>query len=343
MDMTKHKTFRERNLTVIAVTSMVMLVLTIVGSFRIAEIPFISGNSYTARFAESGGLKVGDPVKVAGVTVGAVKEIELDDASVVVGFTAKNVDLGDETTASIKTGTLLGARYIGLTSAGTGEMSGGSEIPLSRTTAPYNLTDSLSQFAGHTKKLDLESMAAALGTFSDTFRQTADELTPAFEGVTALSRVISSRDRALRTLFARAEDVTGTFRERTRQIKQLIQDGNLILTELIQRRQVIASLISNASGLADQVSGLVTDNRRQLGPVMHQLDDVLAILNKNSDNISVAIRRASVFIGGLGEGVAHGPWFVGHLDLATGPLGLPSVLNGLTLQRGRNIGKDDEQ
>ncbi|MFC7500623.1 MCE family protein [Nocardioides sp. GCM10030258] len=341
MDMTKHKTFRERNLTMIAVVSVVTLALLILGSFRIADIPLISGNTYTARFSESGGLKVGDPVQVAGVTVGKVKGIDLDRAAVVVQFTVKDVDLGDQTAAAIKTGTLLGARYISLTPRGDGELKSGAEIPLDRTAAPYNLTDSLAQVAEHTKKLDLDSVAAAMTTFSDTFRQTSDELTPAFEGVTELSRVISSRDKALRELFTRAKKVTGTFRERTDQIKLLIRDGNLIMVELIQRRQVIERLIKNASGLAEQVTGLVKDNQRQLRPAMKELNKVLAILNKNEENISVSLHRASIFLAGLGEGVGHGPWFNGHLELPTGQIGLPSVLNGLTGQPGLNIGEGD--
>ncbi|MCW2751514.1 MAG: virulence factor Mce family protein, partial [Aeromicrobium sp.] len=58
-------------------------------------------------------------------------------------------------------------------------------------------------------------------------------------------------------------------------------------------------------------------------PALVQLNQLLALLNRNQDNITVSIKRASSFITGLGEGVAHGPWFTGHLDLATGPAGLP--------------------
>jgi phospholipid/cholesterol/gamma-HCH transport system substrate-binding protein len=329
MDMTKHKTFRERNLTAIAIVSIAGVLLAIAGSFQLANLPFIAGSSYTARFTESGGLKTGDPVQVAGVTVGKVKSVDLEGNTVKVGFTAKDVDLGTSTTAQIKTGTLLGARFLQLTPLGSRRMDSGSEIPLSRTTAPYNLSHSLSDIAGHTQKIDLEMVAKAMGTFSDTFRQTSDELTASFDGVTALSRVISSRDAALRKLFARAEAVTGTFRERTAQITALIRDGNLILAELVARRQIIERLIIASSALADEVSGLVEDNQAQLRPALSELNKTLTVLNKNRKNISVAIERASVFIGGLGEGVAHGPWFAGHLDLATGPLGQPNLANAL--------------
>jgi phospholipid/cholesterol/gamma-HCH transport system substrate-binding protein len=320
--MHMEKTFRERNLTTLALVTLVATVAAIMGSFQLGNLPLIAGSTYTAVFAEAGGLKQGDPVQVAGVTVGKVKSVTLDKATVRVEFNAKDVDLGSETRARIKTGTLLGARYVALYPAGGGELSS-SEIPLARTVAPYNLSDSLSEVAAHTEKLDMPSIARAMSSFSQTFRDTSDELGPAFEGVTALSRTISSRDAELRELFKRAESVTGTFRERTDQISALIRDGNLILAELNARRAVIGRLIRASQGLADAASNIVIDNRRDLNPALVELNSLLALLNKNEENITVAIQRASSFITGLGEGVAHGPWFTGHLDLATGQAGLP--------------------
>lgn len=320
--MPMEKTFRERNLTVLATCTLVAMVIAILGTFQLANLPLIAGEKYTAIFSEAGGLKVGDPVEVAGVTVGKVKSLRLDHATVRVGFTVDGVAMGSATTATIKTGTLLGARYLALEPAGSGGLEG-DEIPLARTTAPYNLTDSLSQVAAHTKQLDLEAVGQAMHTFSQTFRDTSDELGPAFAGVTALSRSISKRDSQLRELFRLAESVTGTFRERSDQIAKLIRSGNLILAELSARRAVIARLITSAHSLANEVSAVVTDNRAQLKPALVELNKLLVLLNKNQDNIQVAIRRASAFITGLGEGVAHGPWFTGHLDLAVGPAGLP--------------------
>jgi len=327
--MHMEKTFRERNLTTLALVTIVGTVVAIMASFQLGNLPLIAGSTYTAVFAEAGGLKTGDPVQVAGVTVGKVKSVELDKATVRVKFNAKDVELGSETRAQIKTGTLLGARYLALFPSGGGELES-SEIPLARTKAPYNLSESLSQVAAQTQELDMPTIAKAMSSFSQTFRDTSDELEPAFEGISALSKTISSRDAELRTLFKRAEAVTGTFRERTAQISALIRDGNLILGELNERRAVIARVILAARGLADAVTNIVNDNRRELNPALVELNSLLDLLNKNQENIIVAIQRASSFITGLGEGVSHGPWFTGHVDLATGPAGLP--FNGFAAQ-----------
>lgn len=310
------KKFRERNLTVIAVVGVVGMVLAIAASFELADIPFIAGKSYSAAFTESGGLQDGDPVKVAGMEVGKVSSVDLDGTVVKVDFTVKHVQLGDQTTAQIKTGTLLGARYVNVVPRGGGQLS--SEIPVQRTTAPYSLTQGLDDLTHETQQLDTGLIAQALQTFSDTFRDTSGKLQPAFDGLTRLSQTISSRDQALRDLFARAESVTGTFAQRTQQITALVNDGNVLLAELESRRQVITNLIATTSALADQVSGFVDDNQAQLTPALDQLNQVLDLLRRNQGNIVAAVDRASEFITGLGEGVGHGMWFTGHIDLSTG-------------------------
>src|SRR3954467_13561052 len=64
---------------------------------------------YKALFAEAGGLAVGNDFTLAGVKVGAVTEVSLDNGDALVGFTINGkYPLGSETTAHIKTGTLLG-------------------------------------------------------------------------------------------------------------------------------------------------------------------------------------------------------------------------------------------
>ena len=68
---------------------------------------------YQALFTEAGGLTVGNDVTVSGIKVGSVSSIGLDNGDALVGFTiAGQYALGSDTTAHIKTGTLLGERVL---------------------------------------------------------------------------------------------------------------------------------------------------------------------------------------------------------------------------------------
>ncbi len=85
---------------------------------------FSSDKTYTisARFANSGGLKIKSPVSVAGVRVGRVSNITIDQnsyESVVEMHIESQYKLPDDTSASIFTAGLLGEQYISLEPGGS--------------------------------------------------------------------------------------------------------------------------------------------------------------------------------------------------------------------------------
>ena len=71
-------------------------------------------------FSNIGGLKVGSSVEIAGVNVGHVKSIVLDDfqARVVLNF-PKDLPIQEDAIASIKTRGLIGEKYIEITPGGS--------------------------------------------------------------------------------------------------------------------------------------------------------------------------------------------------------------------------------
>ena len=135
--------FRERNPVVIGAISLAVIVLLIMAAFRAQDLPLIGGgDTYTAAFAEAGGLRANDEVRVAGVRVGKVEKVELDGDHVKVTFRVKtDSPFGSQTAAAIRIKTLLGAMYLALQPAGSGQLSAGAEIPESRTSSPYDVVD----------------------------------------------------------------------------------------------------------------------------------------------------------------------------------------------------------
>src|ERR687897_236001 len=114
--------FRERNPVVVGAVSLVVMALVLVAALRADDLPIIGGgDTYHAMFTEAGGLKVNDEVRIAGVRVGKVNEIELDDDQVKVTFKVDAAaDFGTDTRAAIKVKTILGSMFLALETAGGG-------------------------------------------------------------------------------------------------------------------------------------------------------------------------------------------------------------------------------
>ena len=86
-----------------------------------------------ARFTNLGQLRTSAPVKIGGVTIGNVADIQLDpakfDAVVTLAIDSRYKDLPTDTSAGILTGGLLGDSYIGLQPGGDVEtLKPGEEI-----------------------------------------------------------------------------------------------------------------------------------------------------------------------------------------------------------------------
>src|SRR6478735_4828303 len=187
------KPFRERNPVIIGAISLAVIAMLILAAFRAQDLPLIGGgDTYTAAFSESGGLKPDDPVRIAGVRVGKVEKVELDGDHVKVTFRIQDhADFGRDTRADIKVKTLLGAMYLSLEPAGAGQLAAGSEIPVDRTSSPYDVVKAFSGLAETSDEIDTDQLAGALTTLADLTRNTPEEFRNALDGVSQLSANIA--------------------------------------------------------------------------------------------------------------------------------------------------------
>lgn len=286
---------------------VVVVLVILVGLSPERLVSWATAVRYQALFSEAGGLDVGNDVTVSGIKVGTVSDISLRHGAALVTFSlAGNVPLGADTTAQIRTGTLLGERALTLESAGSATMHPMDVIPLSRTSSPYTLTDAVSDFTGNTAGTNTGSLNQSLDTLSATIDRIAPQLGPTFDGLTRLSRTLNGRNHTLGELLKSAGDVTGILSQRSHQVNTLILNADDLLQVLTARRQEIVDLLANTSAVAKQLSGLVHDNEQELAPTLEKLNSVTAMLEKNRDNIAKALPGLAKYALTQGEAVSSG-------------------------------------
>jgi phospholipid/cholesterol/gamma-HCH transport system substrate-binding protein len=91
-------------------------------SIRLGKLEVFGGKGYEieAVFSNSGGLKTGSSVIIAGVEVGRVRSITLDDyqARTILRL-SQDVKIQEDAIASIKTKGLIGEKYVEITPGGS--------------------------------------------------------------------------------------------------------------------------------------------------------------------------------------------------------------------------------
>jgi phospholipid/cholesterol/gamma-HCH transport system substrate-binding protein len=296
---------------------------------------------HQALFSEAGGLNAGNAVTVSGIKVGTVSNVALQNGDALVTFTIDGtVGLGSETSAHIRTGTLLGERVLTLESAGSGTLRSSDVIPVSRTSSPYSLTEAVSDLTTYTAGTDTQTLNQSLDTLSDTIDQVAPQLGPTFDGLTRLSRSLNERNGSLSELLKTAGDVTGILSEHSQQVNTLILNANDLLAVLVQRRQAIVDLLANTSALSQQLSGLVHDNEAKLAPALEKINSVTAMLERNRDNIGKALPGLAKFETTLGEAVSSGFYYQAYIpNLSPAQLLQPFFDYAFGFRRGVDAGQ----
>lgn len=269
---------------------------------------------YQARFTEAAGLDTGADVTLSGIKVGSVTKIALDDGDALVTFTlAGKYGLGSQTTAHIRTGSLLGERVLTLEPSGSGKMHPLDVIPVTRTSSPYSLTDAVGELTSNTAGADTESLNRSLDTLSETVEQIAPRLGPTFDGLSRLSRSLNNRNESLAELLKSAADVTGVLSARSQQINSLILDADSLVEVLNGRRQAIVNLLASTSAVSRQLNELVAENNEQLKPTLDQINSLNKVLEKNRDNIAKALPGLAKYELTQGETVSNGAYYSAYV------------------------------
>lgn len=305
------KPFRDRNPVVIGAISIVVLAGLLLAGFRAQDLPLVGGGeTYYAEFSEAGGLKPQAEVRIAGVRVGQVNDIALEDGLVKVTFKVKtDSSFGTDTGASIKVKTLLGDTFLALEPAGEGQLASEATIPVDRTESPYDVVEAFEGLAGTARRLDTDRLARSLTVLADLTRNTPEEFRTALDGVSRLSATIASRDEELGSLLTNLERVSTVLNARDEDIIALMNDADVLFEALVARREQIHRILVSVSSLSRELSILVDQTRADLKPALDQVEGVLQVLNKNEDNLDNSLRLMAPFYRVFTNTLGNGPWF----------------------------------
>jgi len=292
------KRFRERDPFLVGLTTIIVLVLVILGALNFSKLPiFGGGNTYEAEFADAGGLATTDIVTVAGVRVGQITGIALDGDKVLVHFTVSGgVHLGTSTTVAAKVLTPLGQEYLAVTPAGTGNEAPPHVIPVSRTSIPHTLVGDLNEATSEIQHYDISAMVKSLDVSSQDLRGTpVNVTTAALSGLARFSEVLANREQELSSIVTAGAQLTGVLADRSQELVSLVGQSNLILQVLNARRQAIRQLLGTTAGLSIQLSRIFKGDSVPLNELLTKLDTVSGVLAQDSTNIGNAIPVLAAF------------------------------------------------
>ncbi|PFX01848.1 hypothetical protein CJ469_03163 [Nocardia farcinica] len=261
---------------------LIVVLLAVSSVFRLLG---VGQQEIKAEFVQAAGIKVGDKVNAAGVSIGTVSGAEIEGDHVLLTLNVdKSVELGPDAKASIKMATLLGARYVDLV-PGDGSGLPDGRIPVSNTTVPYDLADVVQIGTPKFEELDTAKLAESLNLINQQMGDSPQLTAQALDSVGALAKIIDTRREQVDTLLKDLDRVTGILADNRNSVLLVITQGEAIANRVMERQDLLRQLLDNIATLTRQLQQIGADNNNQIGPTIDQLNTMAEGLQKNKDNL----------------------------------------------------------
>jgi len=282
----------------------------------IGNISFGATTTYKAEFVDATGVVNGDDVRVAGVKVGTVKDIEIVDGEdtdrALVTFTVDaDTRLDESTHATIKFRNLIGQRYISLTQEGKAgdELEEEDTIPVARTQPALDLTVLFNGFKPLFEALSPDDINKLSYEIVQVFQGEGGTLESLLGSTASLTQTLASRDQVIGELLDNLTYVLDHVADRDQQLGQLIVSFQDLVSGLKEDRQAILSSLDGISDLAVETAGLIDDIREPFVRDIREARQLVETLDRQKGEIDRVLQVMPIKINKYGRTGTYGSWF----------------------------------
>jgi phospholipid/cholesterol/gamma-HCH transport system substrate-binding protein len=217
----------DRMIGVISVVVVAVIVI-VVTAFYIAK-PGQQTVSFSTRDAVA--VDKGTEVRVAGVNVGEVSDLELKSDHVRVNLKMDpSIAVGDRSRVEVRLLTAVGGYFV--TVIPEGQVAPGStDIPQERVLVPYTIADTLQELPRITDNVEGQQIDETLAQIGSGMTASPQAVRSIVGGLQSLSTVIAEQRKQIRSIGNTVSEYTKTFNESRDFIFELIRKLNVVILE----------------------------------------------------------------------------------------------------------------
>lgn len=271
--------------------------------------------SYHALFTNATGLEAGDIVRIAGVQVGKVKGVSLNRSNGGYGARVDFTVLADQhltTTshASIQFENLLGQRYLAISQgdAGGAPLRSGSTIPESRTAPGLDLTTVFNGFQPLLSALNPTQVNNLTAAIIAVFQGESGSVSSLVSETASFTNNLAQRQAVIDKVLGNLTPLLITVNGHDRQLGQLIDGLDTLVTGLAGQRTQIGQAIDGVSGLTGRLSSLLSNSQPYLDRDIAGLASATGSLAANQSQIDAALRDLPAFLNALDKASSSGSY-----------------------------------
>lgn len=253
----------------------------------------VGGPVVTAEFARGTGLYPGSPVRLLGLDIGRVTDVDNEEGLVVVRMqldagTRLPADVG----ATIIPLTLLGERYVqfGPTWRSGPVLGDGDRIPLSRTRVPAEIDDLLRSLQDFMGAVDPDRAGDVVTNLASILDGRGADINLLIENASGTLGLLADEGEDLAAIITSLRELSSTLKGRTDSIESLIRNYELVSQVLIDNREDLDGVITELDRATVELAGLLAAHGDPLREDVRILADTTAIVGANAENLELTLR-----------------------------------------------------
>lgn len=327
-----------------------LAIFTVVSVFVTGTLGAIMGkfgsgetNEYTAIFANASMVSKGDDVRVAGVVMGKVKDVEIYDRyRAKVKFTVrKELPLTEASRVEIRYLNLVGARYVTVLEgeAGAPTLKPGSTIPIEQTSPALNLTALYNGFAPLFSALTPKNVNELSLNLIKVLQGEGGDVESLLDHTASLTSAIADRDQLVGEVITNLNSTLATVDSRHDQLTQLVKELRRWISGLAEDRVQIGDSITNLSSLTKLLADLLIEGRAPLKVDIAELRKLSSILSSQDGKavIKKILQNLPEMMSDQVRTGTYGSWYNYYICTVAADIQLPAgldipLLNQLTSQ-----------
>lgn len=307
---------------------VVTSILTLFLAATIGNLSFGDKTRYKAVFSDVTGLLPGNEVRIAGVRVGSVKELDLVDRT--LAEVAFDLDEGRTIPKSaivqLRYRNLVGERYLAIVEGpGSAEpLEPGGTIPKAQTRDALDLTILFNGFRPLFQALDPTSVNKVAFELVKTLQGEGGTVESLMQRTASLTNTLADRDAVIGRVITNLGTVLDTVDDKSTELNELVSQLQRLARGFAQDRQAIGSSLDGIADLTNATASLLVDVRAPLAADIAELNGLAKTLNDNKATIDGVLERLPTKLDRIIGTATYGSWFNFYLCGFDGRIVLPT-------------------
>jgi phospholipid/cholesterol/gamma-HCH transport system substrate-binding protein len=302
----------------LAIFTLVTIVVTtwlasIIGNFTL----FTGTYEVKAEFSDATGVLNGDVVKAAGVTIGRVKGVTVEDGRAVVTMSIEGgIDLPADVTAHVRFRNLIGQRMISLEDEGSGTaglLQAGDLISLDRTEPAFDLTELFNGLRPLIRSTDPADINRVTQALIEALEGRGDEFESFVGNVAALSETVASRDQEIASLLDNVNIVASDLAGRDAQLRNTLSSLNDFLGDVAASRGDLEQALLTLDQAATTFNRIIERNGENIEQELADLAVIFDAVNDRRAELRRALKALPGFVIATERVTTYGQWSLLHV------------------------------